>query len=116
LIFGILYIALVATHWGETPGGLGTLTGVATLFTNRWMLLAGWIHCLAFDLFIGSWEASGYQTRRATARRCCDSFTAEPRNRRRLCAGYGDNVANPRSPAKSRPASAQEQNYAADAI
>ena len=54
--FGLLYIALVALHWGETPGGFGTLDGVASLFTNRWMLLAGWIHYLAFDLFIGSWQ------------------------------------------------------------
>jgi hypothetical protein len=43
-------------HYGETPGGFGSLDGVASLFTNRWMLLAGWIHYLAFDLFIGSWE------------------------------------------------------------
>ena len=56
LALGLLYIALVALHWGETPGGFGTLDGVASLFTNRWMLLAGWIHYLAFDLFIGSWQ------------------------------------------------------------
>ena len=55
-ILAVLYTALVATHWGETPGGFGTLAGVASLFTNRWMLLAGWVHYLAFDLFIGSWE------------------------------------------------------------
>jgi len=26
------------------------------LFANRWVLLAGWIHYLCFDLFIGSWQ------------------------------------------------------------
>ncbi len=26
------------------------------LFSNRWVLLAGWIHYLCFDLFIGSWQ------------------------------------------------------------
>ena len=56
LAFGILYAILAGIHWGETPGGFGTLSGVASLFSNRWMLLAGWIHYLAFDLFIGSWE------------------------------------------------------------
>jgi len=56
LALGLLYIALVALHWGETPGGFGTLDGVASLFSNRWMLLAGWIHYLAFDLFIGGWQ------------------------------------------------------------
>jgi hypothetical protein len=56
LAIGVLYAVLVAVHYGETPGGFGTLEGVASLFTNHWMLLAGWIHYLAFDLFIGSWE------------------------------------------------------------
>lgn len=60
----LVYIALVALHWGETPGGFGTLDGVASLFTNRWMLLAGWIHYLAFDLFIGSWEVRDARERK----------------------------------------------------
>ena len=34
----------------------GTLSDVALLFSNRWVLLAGWIHYLCFDLFIGSWQ------------------------------------------------------------
>ncbi len=55
-VFGILYVFLVAAHWAESPGGFGTLSAVASLFTNHWMLLAGWIHYLAFDLFVGSWE------------------------------------------------------------
>src|SRR6266851_3862823 len=29
---------------------------IVTLFSNPWLLLAGWIHYLAFDLFVGSWE------------------------------------------------------------
>ena len=57
LLFGFLYAGLFVAHWAETPGGgFGSLTQVATLFSNRWLLLAGWIHYLAFDLFIGSWE------------------------------------------------------------
>ena len=57
LLFGILYAGLLIAHWGDTPGGgFGSLTQVATLFSNRWLLLAGWVHYLAFDLFIGSWE------------------------------------------------------------
>ena len=34
---------------------------VAKLFSNRWLLLAGWIHYLAFDLFIGAWEVRDAQ-------------------------------------------------------
>jgi membrane protein insertase Oxa1/YidC/SpoIIIJ len=56
LALACVYATLVATHWGEGPGGFSTLTAVAQLFTNPWMLLAGWIHYLAFDLFIGAWE------------------------------------------------------------
>jgi len=60
-ILAILYAFLIAAHWGETQGGFGTLDGVAALFSNRWLLLAGWIHYLAFDLFIGSWEVRDSQ-------------------------------------------------------
>jgi hypothetical protein len=31
------------------------------LFQNRAMLLAGWVHYLAFDLFVGSWEVRDAQ-------------------------------------------------------
>ena len=56
LLFGIVYLGLIVGHWGESNGSFSTLTGVAALFENHWLLLAGWIHYLAFDLFIGSWE------------------------------------------------------------
>jgi hypothetical protein len=26
------------------------------LFANRWLLLAGWVHYLVFDLLVGRWE------------------------------------------------------------
>ena len=29
---------------------------MSTLFGQPWLLLAGWVHYLAFDLFVGSWE------------------------------------------------------------
>ena len=32
------------------------MAGVQALFSNHWLLLAGWVHYLAFDLFIGSWQ------------------------------------------------------------
>ncbi len=56
LLFAALYTMLLALHWRETPGGFNSLSGVASLFANPWLLLAGWIHYLAFDLFIGNWE------------------------------------------------------------
>lgn len=57
LLFAIVYVGIVVTTFGRTPGGFSTLEGVATLFSNPWALLAGWIHYLAFDLLIGTWEA-----------------------------------------------------------
>ena len=33
-----------------------TLEGIASLQGSPWLLLAGWLHYLAFDLFVGSWE------------------------------------------------------------
>ena len=57
------YLLLLVVHWGESRGGFSSLHGVADLFANPWLLLAGWVHYLAFDLFVGTWE-----TRDATAR------------------------------------------------
>jgi hypothetical protein len=56
----VIYIALMIGHVGSAPegGGFGSLAGIATLFTVEGLLLAGWIHYLAFDLFVGSWEVS----------------------------------------------------------
>lgn len=56
-LLAVLYIALVATQWRPGPGGFSTIEDVALLFRNPWMLLAGWVHYLAFDLLVGSWEA-----------------------------------------------------------
>jgi ABA4-like protein len=56
-IFAVVYVGIVATMFGRTPGGFSSLEGVAMLFSNPWVLLAGWIHYLAFDLLIGTWEA-----------------------------------------------------------
>ena len=56
-IFAVVYLGIVATMFGRTPGGFSSLEGVAMLFSNPWVLLAGWIHYLAFDLLIGTWEA-----------------------------------------------------------
>ena len=55
-LFALLYAAIVVTTFGGTPGGFLTLAGVAALFSNPWILLAGWVHYLTFDLLIGTWE------------------------------------------------------------
>jgi hypothetical protein len=57
VILAILYVALLVAHWGETGGNFDSIGGVQQLFSNDWILLAGWIHYLAFDLFTGCWVA-----------------------------------------------------------
>ena len=56
VLLGLVYVSLIATHFGESGGGFGSLAQVSQLFRNPYNLLAGWVHYLAFDLFIGSWE------------------------------------------------------------
>lgn len=54
LAFG--YVALLASFWTRGEGGFGSLADVARLFETPGLLLAGWVHYLAFDLLVGSWE------------------------------------------------------------
>ena len=49
--------ALTIIEPSGVGGGFGSLDEVAALFSDRRSLLAGWIHYLAFDLFVGAWEA-----------------------------------------------------------
>lgn len=58
--FGIslLYAGFAMSYFFTVEGGgFGSLDQVAVLLGNREMLLAGWVHYLAFDLFIGGWIA-----------------------------------------------------------
>jgi hypothetical protein len=61
LLFAVIYGFLIATHWGEKTGGFGSIAQVRALFSNDWLLLAGWVHYLAFDLFVGSWQVRDAQ-------------------------------------------------------
>lgn len=57
------YTSLVATFWLDSQGGFSSLSEVGMLFSNPWMLLAGWLHYLAFDLLVGRWELADAQQR-----------------------------------------------------
>jgi Domain of unknown function (DUF4281) len=56
VLLACVYGTLLVSQFGKSGGGFGSLSAVKTLFENPWVLLAGWIHYLAFDLFIGAWE------------------------------------------------------------
>lgn len=61
-LLALLYVGLLALHAPGSEGGFSTLAGVRALFARDGVLLAGWVHYLAFDLFLGAWMC-----RRATA-------------------------------------------------
>ena len=54
-LLAVGYLALVAPSLAEVR--YGSLAQVRGLFDNPSMLLAGWWHYLAFDLFVGTWIA-----------------------------------------------------------
>lgn len=56
LALSVAYAGLVLANWSAAEGGFDSLDNVALLFQSRELLLAGWIHYLAFDLFVGAWE------------------------------------------------------------
>jgi hypothetical protein len=63
LLISVLYVAALAVGWGTSSGNFASLGGVRELFSSDWALLAGWVHYLAFDLFVGAWIAA--ETERA---------------------------------------------------
>ena len=54
--FGLsaLYTILIAAFFFKAEGGFDSLANVQKLFTFPWVALAGWVHYLAFDLFVGA--------------------------------------------------------------
>jgi hypothetical protein len=57
LLLSVAYAGLILAFWAGAQGGFDTLANVELLFQTREMLLAGWLHYLAFDLFVGAWIA-----------------------------------------------------------
>jgi len=56
LLLGPVYVwALFFGEPAPEGGGFGSLEGVMLLFQSPTAVLAGWIHYLVFDLFIGAW-------------------------------------------------------------
>jgi hypothetical protein len=54
-ILAVAYILLIAEGFGAEGGGFGTIEEVRALFADDSALAAGWLHYLAFDLFVGAW-------------------------------------------------------------
>jgi hypothetical protein len=56
--FALVYLYCIWIGFRQTPdGGFGSIVAVRALFANDSALTAGWLHYLAFDLFVGTWIA-----------------------------------------------------------
>ena len=55
LLMAVAYSAMLLAFWSGAAGGYGSLPDVMALFTDPHVALAGWVHYLAFDLFVGAW-------------------------------------------------------------
>lgn len=64
LMLSVVYAGLILAFCPRGEGGFGTLTDVMRLLAKPELALAGWVHYLAFDLFVGGWEV---RTARAEA-------------------------------------------------
>ena len=53
LLLAMAYAGLIAAGWSRNDGGFDSLDAVKRLFASDVLLLAGWLHYLAFDLLIG---------------------------------------------------------------
>lgn len=56
-LLSVGYFVLVAVHFAGAEGGYSSLAAVGSLFASEPVRLAGWVHYLAFDLFVGAWIA-----------------------------------------------------------
>lgn len=61
MTIALVYLVFIVQHFGSADGGFGSLAEVQRLFANPALLLAGWVHYLAFDLFIGAWAVRDAQ-------------------------------------------------------
>lgn len=67
-LLAIAYGLLIWTGFAEAEGGgFGSIAEVRALFASDSALTAGWLHYLAFDLFVGSWIVADGLKRRIPA-------------------------------------------------
>lgn len=58
VVFALAYVVLLPRGLAEAPrGGFGSIGALRALFASDAALTAGWLHYLAFDLFVGTFIA-----------------------------------------------------------
>ena len=56
-LFGLIYAGIMMVRFFDSGGGYGSIAAVRALFAHDDILLAGWLHYLAYDFFVGVWIA-----------------------------------------------------------
>lgn len=54
-LLALAYAGILVTSIGGAEGDFFTLDGVMRMFTQPIVVVMGWLHYLAFDLFVGAW-------------------------------------------------------------
>lgn len=57
VLFGLIYAGIMMSKFFDSGGGYGSIAAVRALFAHDDILLAGWLHYLAYDFVIGVWIA-----------------------------------------------------------
>lgn len=60
-LLSLFYVLIFLRQFPLQTDSFSNLASVWRLFSMPFVLLAGWIHYLAFDLFIGAWEVRDAQ-------------------------------------------------------
>jgi hypothetical protein len=63
-IWAVAYVILLIQGLPEAEGSFSSIAGVRGLFESDNALAAGWLHYLAFDMFVGTWIARDSVERR----------------------------------------------------
>lgn len=57
----VVYTVLIARFFPQAEGGFGSIAEVRQLFASDALLTAGWVHYLAFDLYVGALQVKQAQ-------------------------------------------------------
>jgi len=56
VVAALVYFIVAIFTFGDAEGDFSSIEGLRSLFENDYALLAGWVHYLVFDQWVGLWE------------------------------------------------------------
>ena len=62
-VYALIYVVLIVWSLGKVDLDFSSLEAVKELFSSDTVLLAGWVHYLAFDLLVAGWLLKNSQGR-----------------------------------------------------